>query len=207
MKRKILTVDDHLLFAEGVRSIVEENTQNQVVGQVASVKEALRFCKQEKPDLILMDYFLADGNGFDASEQLLKMHPELHIILLTMAKDFFMIEQARLKGIKGYLLKNIGRQELISAINTVFSGGTCFQKWTKIIPAPSEALESKLAMLSKRERQVAILVCRGLKTSDIAAELNISELTVSTHRKNILKKLDLKNSVQLSQYASMITTE
>jgi DNA-binding NarL/FixJ family response regulator len=207
MKRKILTVDDHLLFAEGIRSIVEENALNQVIGQVASVKEALRFCKQEKPDLILMDYFLTDGNGFDASEQLLKIHPELHIILLTMAKDFFMIEQARLKGIKGYLLKNIGRQELISAIDTVFNGGTCFQKWTKIIPAPSEALESKLAMLSKRERHVAVLVCRGLKTSDIASELNISELTVSTHRKNILKKLDLKNSIQLSQYASMITIE
>jgi len=61
MKRKILTVDDHLLFAEGIRSIVEENALNQVIGQVASVKEALRFCKQEKPDLILMDVHLDDG--------------------------------------------------------------------------------------------------------------------------------------------------
>lgn len=206
MKRKILTVDDHLLFAEGIRSIVEENKENQIIGHVASVKEALRFCMQEKPDLVLMDYFLADGNGFDASEQLLKIHPELPIILLTMAKDFFMIEQARMKGIKGYLLKNISRQELIASIDAVFNGGTCFQKWTKMIPAPSEALESKLAMLSKRERYVALLVCKGLKTSEIAITLNISELTVSTHRKNILKKLDLKNSVQLSQYATLIST-
>jgi DNA-binding NarL/FixJ family response regulator len=196
MKKRIIHIDDHLLFAEGVKLMFENHSNYQLENHFNNFTTAFTYCKSNMPDLILIDYFLPEGNGLDAAEIFLKLKPKPRIMFLTMVNDYFIMQTAKTRGVNGFLSKNIAQNELFSAIETVFKGQICFPGTESNI----EKSNDKLMHLSNREKQIAKLVAQGYSTAKIANALFISELTVSTHRKNILRKLNLENSVQLGNY-------
>jgi DNA-binding NarL/FixJ family response regulator len=203
MKKKagVFIVDDHLLFIQGLVSLLDDMKDVMVMGHAKSIADAVLFCKDHQPDLILMDHYLPDGTGIDAAKQLIRHDPNLKIIILTMAKDRQIMNMARNVGVKAYLLKDIGREELQEHITIVMNGGTIFSGMDTV----DSNMASKTAdMLSKREKEIALMVGRGMTTLDIARALNISEFTVSTHRKNIMRKLEIKGAVQLARIADLI---
>jgi len=196
MTKRIIHIDDHLLFAQGIKLIFEGHAEYKLEHHFANTTDAIRFCSKNIPDLLLMDYYLPEGNGLDAVEPFLKLYPKPKVIFLTMVNDYFIMQAARLKGIDGFLSKNIGHEALFSAIDSVFNGEYSFSN-------PNALNDNNLGfvnLLSKREKQIAKLVAQGYSTPKIANMLFISELTVSTHRKNIIRKLNLENSVQLGNY-------
>jgi len=196
MKTKIIHIDDHLLFAEGIKLLFEGHEKYQLQKHFDNSKDAYIYCISSPPDLILMDYYLPEGNGLDAAESFLKLYPKPKMIFLSMVNDYFIMQAASIRGINGFLSKNIGHEELFSAIENVLNGKNCFRDLT----TGNEKNQGFLHLLSKREKQIAKLVAQGYSTARIASTLFISELTVSTHRKNILRKLNLENSVQLGNY-------
>ena len=196
MTKRIIHIDDHLLFAQGIKLIFEGHADFKMEHHFANTTDAIRFCSKNIPDLLLMDYYLPEGNGLDAVEPFLKLYPKPKVIFLTMVNDYFIMQAARLKGINGFLSKNIGHEALFSAIDSVFNGEYSFSNSN----AFNNTSQGFVNLLSKREKQIAKLVAQGYSTPKIASTLFISELTVSTHRKNIIRKLDLENSVQLGNY-------
>ena len=196
MMKRIIHIDDHLLFAQGIKLLFEGHTEYTLEHHFANTTEAIRFCSKNIPDLLLMDYYLPEGNGLDAVEPFMKLNPKPKIIFLSMVNDYFIMQSAKSKGINGFLSKNIGHEALFSAIDSVFNGECSF----KNINTQNDANRNFVDLLSKREKQIAKLVAEGYSTPKIASTLFISELTVSTHRKNIIRKLNLENSVQLGNY-------
>jgi DNA-binding NarL/FixJ family response regulator len=196
MKTRIIHIDDHLLFAEGIKLLFEGHEKYQLEKHFDNSKDAYAFCQESAPELILMDYYLPEGNGLDAAENFLKLYPKPKIIFLSMVNDYFIMQAASLRGINGFLSKNIGHEALFTAIESVLNGKNCFNN----LEADNNTNKGFLHLLSKREKQIAKLVAQGYSTARIASTLFISELTVSTHRKNILRKLNLENSVQLGNY-------
>jgi DNA-binding NarL/FixJ family response regulator len=196
MKTRIIHIDDHLLFAEGIKLLFEGHEKYQLQKHFDNSKDAHSFCLTSTPDLILMDYYLPEGNGLDAAENFLKLYPKPKIIFLSMVNDYFIMQSASTKGINGFLSKNIGHEALFSAIESVLYG----KNWFKNLDTENNNNKGLLHLLSNREKQIAKLVAQGFSTAKIANALFISELTVSTHRKNILRKLNLENSVQLGNY-------
>jgi DNA-binding NarL/FixJ family response regulator len=196
MKKSIIHVEDHLIFAEGIKLLFEGHPYYDLVHHFKNTTDALSYCKYNMPDMLLMDYYLPEGDGLEAVENFLKLKKKPSIIFLTMLNDGFIIQAAKTKGIHGFLSKNIGHKDLFLAIDAVFKGETCFPE----IREKKERSNDLVSLLSNREKQIARLVAQGYSSTKIANELFISELTVSTHRKNILRKLNLKNSVQLGSY-------
>jgi DNA-binding NarL/FixJ family response regulator len=196
MTKRIIHIDDHLLFAQGIKLIFEGHAEYKLEHHFANTTDAIRFCSKNIPDLLLMDYYLPEGNGLDAVEPFLKLYPKPKVIFLTMVNDYFIMQAARLKGINGFLSKNIGHEALFSAIDSVFNGEYSFSNSN----AFNNTSQGFVNLLSKREKQIAKLVAQGYSTPKIASMLFISEFTVSTHRKNIIRKLNLENSVQLGNY-------
>jgi DNA-binding NarL/FixJ family response regulator len=196
MTKRIIHIDDHLLFAQGIKLIFEGHADFKLEHHFANTTDAIRFCSKNIPDLLLMDYYLPEGNGLDAVEPFLKLYPKPKVIFLTMVNDYFIMQAARLKGINGFLSKNIGHEALFSAIDSVFNGEYSFSNSN----AFNNTSQGFVNLLSKREKQIAKLVAQGYSTPKIASMLFISEFTVSTHRKNIIRKLNLENSVQLGNY-------
>ena len=199
----ILIVDDHLLFIQGLISLLEDMKGINILGHAKSIHEALAFCETAKPDLILMDHFLPDGTGLETARQLLKADPEMKIIMLSMSKERQIMQAAMKIGVKAYLLKDIGRDELQDNILRVLNGEVVFQLETD---QSGEGVQTDpVKLLSKREREIVIMVGKGMTTAEVARSLCISEFTVSTHRKNIMRKLRVKGAVQLANIAHALS--
>jgi DNA-binding NarL/FixJ family response regulator len=196
MKTRIIHIDDHLIFAEGIKLLFEGHEKYQLEQHFDNSKDAYAFSRERVPHLILMDYYLPEGNGLDAADGFLKLYPKPKIIFLSMVNDYFIMQAASLRGINGFLSKNIGHEALFSAIESVLNG----KNWFNNLDTENNKNKGFLHLLSNREKQIAKLVAQGCSTAKIANALFISELTVSTHRKNILRKLNLENSVQLGNY-------
>lgn len=196
MIKHIIHIDDHLLFAEGIKLLFEGQKKYKLEQHFSNTSEAINYCSYNVPDLLLMDYYFPEGTGLEAAEGFMRLFPKPKIIFLTMVNDHFIMQTARAKGINGFLSKNIGHEAMFAAIDSVFSGELSFGNLSE---DPDRTLGS-LDLLSKREKEIAKLVAQGNSTAKIASTLFISELTVSTHRKNIIRKLNLDNSVQLGNY-------
>lgn len=201
----LLHIDDHVLFSQGVMALLQDIPTLHWLGQATTLAEGVARCRQYQPDIVLLDYFLPDGHGLDAARQLLAMDPALRIVFLTMEHSRPIMEQCNALGVHGYLQKTIGRQELLEALETVRQGRQYYM-WRQQddhLQAPA----NRISLLSKREKQIALLVCAGLTSAEIAERLSLSLLTVSTHRKNLLRKLDIKNAAQLAALANQLGTD
>lgn len=195
-KVTIAIADDHKIFAEGIQSVTKEIGWLHWVGQAYTAKETVVLFREKRPDVLLLDYHLPDGKGVDVAREILKENPSAIILMLSMENDNDIIYQCKTVGVKGYLIKNLSSDELLSAVEDAISGTPVFM-WSAEKPAPKPQVD----VLSKREKEIIQLIRQGLTSHEIANQLFLSTYTVDTHRRNILRKLDLKNTAMMVLYA------
>jgi len=198
---RLLHIDDHLLFVQGVYSLLAGEPKIQWLGSASNIEEGIAMVKDLKPDMVLLDYFLPDGNGIEAAKKILSILPETPIIILTMENNPYVLEKCKEAGVMAFLPKNIDKDELTKAITAATSGQTTFPV-LQSFPLHEDPELKKLENLSKREKEIAFLVAKGLTSQQISEKLFLSLLTVNTHRRNLLQKLGLSNTAQLSAMIS-----
>jgi DNA-binding NarL/FixJ family response regulator len=200
----ILIADDHQLFIEGLSMLVSRIEGVQIVGQVKNGRQAVEICQNQKVDLILMDLEMPEMGGVEASIIIKHDFPAIKIIAVTMLNEYNTIKKALRGGIDGYVVKNLGISELERAIDTVMSGQIYMSPEIMNILALGVAgrkpNQAYVPNLTRREKEVIKLIIDGLTNEMIAEKLFLSSLTVSTHRKNVLSKLNLKNTAMLVKY-------
>ena len=192
---KVMVVDDHPLFIDGVRAALAGAPDLDVVAEAHTLAEARRLAGEHTPDVVLMDLNLPDGSGIDGTRELLAAHPDLRILVITMSADDDAVVAAMRAGARGYVVKGAGRTDLLQAVGTVAAGGAVFS------PAIAERLGSFFSglaaqpgrelfpQLSAREREVLDLVARGYDNRRIARALFLSDKTVRNNVSTILTKL------------------
>jgi DNA-binding NarL/FixJ family response regulator len=209
-KIKIVIVEDHKIVQDGLAMLLKQNPKFLIIGQVATAYELFDFIKNNIPDLILMDISLPKMSGIEATKIIKKDFPQIKILMLSMycSQDFIL--NSIKAGANGYISKTVSRQELFQAINSVMNGELFFGKNVQnsiiqnFVNAANNQLfpnSDQLDLLSPREKQILKLVAEGLTNQQIADQLSISIRTVETHKTNILKKLNLKNTVELVKFA------
>lgn len=199
---RVLLADDHQLMAAGVRKLLE--SRYQVVAIVDDSRALVETATAQRPDVILADISMPGLDGLEATRRLRRSLPEVPVIILTMHDDAGHVRAAFEAGASGYLVKSSASLELFEAIEEVLAGRRYLTSavagkvmGSLVSPEPA-APESPL---TRREMEIAGLVARGLENSEIAARLCIAEVTVRTHFQRILRKLDLRNRVELARYA------
>ncbi len=203
---RLMIVDDHALFREGLASIIRSEPDIEITGLAGSVREAVEMARQIQPDMILMDFSLPDGTGADATRQILAEVPDCKIVFLTMSEEDENLFDAIRAGAKGYLLKNMSPGKLVVALRSVQSGESALSRSmtmrlmeelsrTRKTEAPADAT------LTLREIDVIRALASGLSNAEIATQLFISENTVKYHVHSALGKLGLSDRKQLAAYA------
>lgn len=198
---KILLVDDHVIFREGVAGLLRSQPGIQVVGIASTVSQAIDLAQTQKPDLILMDYVLPDGPGLDAAQEILARQPEIKIVFLSVHENDERLFSALRSGAIGYLPKRISFQELLAFLRDVEKGEAALTRRmvTRILKQFSNLnppYSTNLNKLTAREMDVLRELNVGVTNKKIAVNLGISEKTVKAHMGNIFKKLDIDNRLE-----------
>lgn len=206
---KVLIVDDHILFREGLAGLLRSQADMQVVGECGSVQEAIETVQVVQPDVILMDFSLPDGTGLDATRAIINLMPEAQIIFLTVHDNDERLIAAMRSGAKGYLLKNLSVNKLLASLRALERGEAAISRtmMARILEefAQAEANPqpepSPLIGLTSREIEVLQELALGITNQEIANRLYISENTVKNHIHNILEKLKLNNRREAIEFA------
>lgn len=205
---KILVVDDHGIVREGLKMVLGLEEDFDVVGEAASGREAVSQATALKPDVVLMDVLMDEVNGIDACRQIKSALPQTQVLMLTSHDAPQAVEASVLAGASGYLLKNGGREDLLKGIRAVAQGESLLSPsvTAQVLERLADLTRKERAreddLLSEREKEVLVLVGRGLTNRQIAGELIISENTVRNHLSHILDKLDLSRRSQVAAYAA-----
>ena len=198
---KVLLVDDHAVVRYGIRSILDKFPSIQVLGEAGSLNEAYEKADVLKPDVILLDMKLPDGDGVTGSIKLKSIIPNVKVIILTAFADENIVYEAIKAGIDGYLLKNIESQSIINAITDSFNGITVIDpcisdKLVKIIQKGNESEYS----LAPQYRNILELISQGCTNKEIADALFLSEKTVRNNVSKIMKKINVNNRTEAAMY-------
>lgn len=204
-KRKVIIVDDHTLFRNGLRILLNTLDDYQVVAEAANGKQFIELLEKSVPDLVLLDINMPVMDGIEAATIAQKLYPDLKIITLSMYGEEDYYYKMVNAGVKGFVLKNSDIKEVKTALDVVFDGGSFFssellQNLVNSLKSSSKSKEFH-AELSEREMEILILICQGLSNQEIGDKLFISKRTVDKHRANILEKSESKNTAQLVVYA------
>lgn len=206
MSIKILIADDHQLFREGLINLLSDTTEIEVVAHAENGKIAVEKAIIYKPDIVIMDIGMPVLGGIDATKLLKSKMPDIKIIALSMHSDKHFIKSMLEAGATGYLFKNCTHAQLIEAIETVYAGKKYLSdKITEVLIDDyldkGDDTDNKIENLSEREFEVLKLFAEGNSTRDISEQLFVSIKTVGTHKQHILKKLNLKSTVDIIKYA------
>jgi two-component system response regulator NreC len=204
MPIRILLADDHTLMRQGLRHILENHPEFDVVAEASSGIEAVEAARQHKPDVAVVDVAMKELNGIEATAQILKHSPLTSVLILSMYSDERYVLRAVKAGARGYLLKNSAGDELLQAIQDVQKGLAFFSPSVAAIFQNGFArlkdaggVSDRFELLTNRERQIYQLLAEGNSNKDIANRLNLSLHTVETHRWRIMDKLDLHSTADL----------
>lgn len=198
----VLIVDDHPMVIEGLKTLLSDNQAITVKTHFTNGKDALEFLDKEMVDVILLDVNLPDINGVEMVKLILDKRETIKILGLSTYSEPSIINQMIKNGVKGYLLKNAMADELSFAITQVYEDNFYFGREVQKILADSIAQESKdLPKLTRRETHILKLIADGKTTNIIAEELFISPLTVETHRRNLMRKMEVSNAASLIKIA------
>jgi DNA-binding NarL/FixJ family response regulator len=210
MSVRVLIVDDDDLMRAGLRAMLSSDSEIDVVGEAATGRTAVGAARKLRPDIVLMDVRMPDGDGIAATRDVLATAPAVRVVILTTFEDDDYIFGALAAGASGFLLKRTRPEDLLAAIHTVAAGDsllspsvtrTVIERMAAAPPQAAGAAARLLAGLTPREREVLELVARGLSNGEIATMLVIEESTVKTHVKRILAKLRLRDRIQAVIFA------
>lgn len=198
---RILIADDHQMFIDGLRSLLDGSEDICVAGEASNGLQVVERCDREGVDIVIMDINMPEMDGIQATREVLKKHPGMKVLGLSMYNDREYISDILKAGARGYILKNTGKETLINAIRTLHRGENYLgEEVTKTLlnsfiknPGGGQIVEK----LSDREKEVLECIATGLTTHEIADQLFISKNTVETHRKNLLYKLKARNTAEL----------
>lgn len=210
MTIKMLIVDDHVLFRQGLVSLFNHQPDFEVIGESGNVSEAIEAAENLKPDLILMDFSLPDGTGVEAAQAILRTRPDTNIVFLTMHEDDERLFSAIRSGAKGYLLKNLPVAKLLTSLRALEHGqapisremtGRILDAFARSEPNNIVDKPNLIELLTSREIDVFYELTTGASNQEIAEKLFISENTVKNHVHNILEKLEMSNRREVASYA------
>jgi DNA-binding NarL/FixJ family response regulator len=202
-KTKILLIDDHQLFNDGVKSLLSSEPNIEIVGQVFEAKSVFYEIQKLSPQLLFLDINLPDGNGIELAKIIVKDFPQIKIILLTMYDDHLLLKEAKKIGVHGYMLKNTSKKQLLQAVQEVMEGNTFFDESIFKVSEPTNREEiSKKYSLTEREIEIVKFVRDGLDSYQIADNMNLSYHTVKTHRRNIHFKIGTSTTPEMIRFAN-----
>jgi two-component system response regulator NreC len=207
-KLRILLGDDHTLLRQGLRKILQERPDWDVVAEAGDGREAVRQALALQPDVAILDIGMPLMNGIESTRQIVRRRPETHVLILSMHANEAYIIQALKAGAKGYLLKDSADTELIRGVEVVASGKSFFSPAVAKVMLDDyvrhlaeKGIADRFDSLSEREREIFQLVAEGRSTKEIAELLSVSPATIETHRAHVLQKLDVHNTAELVLYA------
>lgn len=203
---KILIVDDHQMFIDGVKALLRKEKKFEIIGEALNGEDALLFLEGNNIDILITDISMPGMSGVELTKKIKKTKPEIKVLVLTMFNDRQVISEIIMAEAEGYILKNTGKQELIFALEKIAYNGTYFSNEIVNIMLES-ANDSNLKtdvsidVLTERELEILKLICLELTSEQIAEKLFISKRTVDTHRKNIIDKTEIHTLVGLIKFA------
>ncbi|MBE0695451.1 MAG: response regulator transcription factor [Anaerolineaceae bacterium] len=206
-KQRIVLVDDHEVVRLGLRALLEHHAQFEVIGDAKTAKEAVEVVGRLHPDIVLMDIRLPGTSGIEACEEINKTYPETRVVMLTSYADDEMLFSAIRAGASGYILKQIGGEDLVRAIEAVGRGEAMLDPaitqrvFQEVRRAVKEEEASAFVNLSQQERHVLLLVSEGKTNREIAKALFLGEGTVRNYVSSILSKLGVSNRAEAAAYA------
>ena len=212
-KNNILIIDDHPLFREGLKAIVERDNRFQVVGEAGTGRQGLRKAKQLKPDLAVIDISLPDINGIQVTSEMRSLLPDTRVMIVSMHSKIDYIAEAFQAGATGYVAKDSASDRLVQGLESVLKGeyyldsSVSHQVVEKLMKLPvreAKITDAEYGALTPREQEVMRLLAEGSAPKEIADKLCISPKTVENHRANIMKKLDIHSTMELVRYAARL---
>jgi two-component system, NarL family, response regulator NreC len=204
---RILLADDHTLVRQGLRKVLEERPDWQVVAEAGNGRDAVRLAEEHRPDVAVVDVAMPLLNGVEATRQIARRAPQTKILVLSMYSDEAYVTQILKAGAIGYLLKDSADVDLLQAVQSVAQGKSFFSPAVGRLMADDyarqrgDAAADRYELLSDREREIFQLVAEGKTNKEIASLLFISISTVETHRARIMEKLDLHSAAEIVLYA------
>ena len=213
VKKRVLIVDDHPLFRDGLKSLIERSAGYETTGEAGSGAEAIHLARELKPELITMDVSLPDMSGIEAARQIAGVLPEARILMLSMHPRFEYVAEAFRAGARGYVVKEATSAKLVQALDAIsrgeyfLDGNVSHEVISKLMAGgEKESLihDERYGLLSPREQQVMRLVAEGVASREIAARLDLSAKTVENHRANLMKKLGVHSKMELVRYAARL---
>lgn len=207
-KLRLLLGDDHTLVRQGLRKILEERTDWEVVAEVGDGRDAIRRAVALKPDVAILDVGMPQLNGIDATQQIVRRVPGTRVLILSMHSDEAYVTRALQAGATGYMLKDSAGKDLLKGVTSVAAGKSFFSPAVArlmlddyVRRAAGVGVADRYDSLSEREREIFQLIAEGRTSRNVAEVLDISPATVETHRAHILQKLDIHNTAELVLYA------
>jgi DNA-binding NarL/FixJ family response regulator len=207
---RIFLVDDHQLVRDGIKALLMSSNDISILGEASTGKECFEKIAIEPPDILILDISLPDTSGIEITKQITAEYPKTRVLILSMHTNEDFIFNSVKAGAKGYLPKNTSREELLSAIYSIYEGDEFFADSISRIMLKSyvrKAKEDDMAILGSniplttREIEILKLFAEGFINKEISDQLDISIRTVETHKNHIMKKLELKSTVELIKYA------
>lgn len=197
-RTRLVLVDDHALVREGLKAMLMAAPQIEVVGEAGHATEALAVVADTQPHLVMLDVGMKDINGIELAGQLLALHPQLLVLMLSMYDNPATVNRAMQAGARGYVLKDAPSSDILQAIDTLVAGGTFL---SQDISGRLLRSQTPRPLLSARESAILSHLAKGHSSKQMAQELGVSARTVETHRQNIRRKLNLEGQAELIKYA------
>jgi two-component system, NarL family, response regulator NreC len=205
---RILLADDHTLVRHGLRKVLEERADWEVIAEAGDGREAVRLAEQHKPDVAILDVAMPLLNGIEATRQITRRVPGTRVLVLSMHADEAYVTQILQAGATGYLLKDSADVDLLKAVDEAANGRSFFSPAIARVmlddyvrQLADKGVTDRYEALSEREREIFQLIAEAKTNKEIAALLNVSPSTVETHRAHIMEKLDLHSAAEIVLYA------
>lgn len=206
-KIRVLQIDDHTLFRQGIRTLLAAESDIEVAGEAPNAADGVASARELRPDVVLMDIGMPGMSSFEATRQIRKERPETRVLFLSMYDDEDYLAECVEIGASGYVLKDSPADQLTTAIREAHRGGSYLSPrlLTKLVDGfrsgHGAPMQPRFGTLTKREREILKMLAEGKSVKEIASEFDLSVKTVEAHKFNLMRKLDIHNKAQLVQYA------
>ena len=197
---KIIIIDDHPVVLQGFNFMLQDIAGMELTGQFTDAAAGIEFMAKNPVNVVLLDINLPDMNGIDACAAIKRLHPQTHVLAISNINEYSIIQRMLASGAAGYLLKNASSEEVVACIHRVMNGQTGISEGVRTILARRQSGE--LPVVTRREKEILVLLAEGLSSQEIGDKVFISPLTVESHRRNLLQKFKVTNVAALIHKAS-----